>query len=234
MPSADPLDALHGGAALDEGVQVGAGVGAVAGQRDGAEHHLPVAGGGELVQLGQDARLAAAAHRAPRLGNDAVGAAAVAAVLHLDESPGVGLEAVDRQLFKRLAPGVGGDGDDPLVAAQKREDVVEDGAAVGVAADKVRFHQFGRLLGEGLGPAAGHDGDGGGVLPLGAAEPFAALLVAEVGDGAAVDDVDVGPLAFGHHREAVALEQLLQRLGLVQVDLAAEGIKTNAHGVSFH
>ena len=50
----DPLDALHLGALLHQLHEVGAGVEAVAGQGNGAEHHLPVAGGGQLAQLGED------------------------------------------------------------------------------------------------------------------------------------------------------------------------------------
>ena len=51
----DALDALHLGALLHQLHKVGAGVEAVAGQGDGAEHHFPVAGSGQLAQLGEDA-----------------------------------------------------------------------------------------------------------------------------------------------------------------------------------
>ena len=128
---------------------------------------------------------------------------------------------------------MGLDGHNPLVAVQQFLDVVQDGAAVGVAADQVGLHQLGGGLGEGLGIAAGQDGDGAGIFPLGLTQPFAAFLVAEVGDGAAVYNIDVGGLAVRHHGKAAALEQLFQGLGLVQIDLAAKGIKTNAHGSSF-
>ena len=128
---------------------------------------------------------------------------------------------------------MGLDGHNPLVAFQQLLDVVQDGAAVGVAADQVGLHQPGRRLGEGLGVAAGEDGDGAGVVPLGLPQPLAALLVPKVGDGAAVYNIDVGGLALGHHREAVALKQLLQGAGLVEVHLAAKGIKTYSHGISF-
>src|SRR5699024_9489765 len=134
----------------------------------------------------------------PGPGDDAVGAAAVAPVLHLDESAGVGLEALHRQLFKGLAPLVGLDGDDPLVALQQLVHIAQDGPAVGGAADEVGLRHLGGGLGAGLGPAARHDGDGAGVFALGLPQPLAAFLGPEVGDGAAVDDVDVGVLAVGH------------------------------------
>ena len=145
----------------------------------------------------------------------------------------MGLEPLHRQLLEPLALRVGGDGDDPLVAVQQLEHVVEDGFPVAVAADQVGLHELGRLLGESLRVAAGEDGDGAGVLALGPAEPLAALLVAEVGDGAAVHHKDVGLFALRHDGETGGAEHLFQRTGLVQIDLAAKGIKTNSHGVSF-
>ena len=61
--------------------------------------------------------------------------------------------------------------------------------------------ELGRFLGESLRVAAGEDGDGAGVLAFGPAEPLAALLVAEVGDGAAVHHKDVGLFALRHDGE---------------------------------
>ena len=139
------------------------------------------------------------------------------------------LEPLHGQILEQLAPLVGRDGHDPLVAIQQLEHIVEDGFTVAVAADEVGFHEVGRLFGEGLRVAAGQHRDGTGVLTFCAAEPFAALLVAEVGDGAAVDHKDIGLLALRDDGEARAPEHLLQRPGLVQVDLAAKGIKTNSH-----
>ena len=181
------------------------------------------------MQLVEDAGLGAAAHRAAGAGDDAVGALAVAAVLYFNERERMSLEPLHGQLLEQLAPLVGRDGHDPLVAIQQLEHIVEDGFTVAVAADEVGFHEVGRLFGEGLRVAAGQHRDGTGVLTFCAAEPFAALLVAEVGDGAAVDHKDVGLLALRDDGEARAPEHLLQRPGLVQVDLAAKGIKTNSH-----
>ena len=101
---ADALDALHLRALFHQFHKVGAGVEAVAGQGDGAEHDLPVAGGGKLVQLVEDAGLGAAAHRAAGAGDDAVGALAVAAVLYFNERAGVSLEPLHGQILEQLAP----------------------------------------------------------------------------------------------------------------------------------
>ena len=211
----DAFDALHPGALLHQLHEVGAGVEAVAGQGDGAEHHFPVAGSGQLAQLVQDAGLGAAAHRAAGAGDDAVGALAVAAVLYFNKGAGVGLEPLHRQFLEPLALRVGGDGDDALVAVQQLEHIIEDGFPVAVAADQVGLHELGRFLGESLRVAAGEDGDGAGVLALGPAEPLAALLVAEVGDGAAVHHKDVGLFALRHDGETGGAEHLFQRTGLI-------------------
>ena len=127
----------------------------------------------------------------------------------------MGLEPLHRQLFEPLALRVGGDGDDALVAVQQLEHIIEDGFPVAVAADQVGLHELGRFLGESLRVAAGEDGDGAGVLALGPAEPLAALLVAEVGDGAAVHHKDVGLFALRHDGETGGAEHLFQRTGLI-------------------
>ena len=225
----DPLDALHLSAFFHQLHQIGPGVQTVAGQGNGAEHDLAVAGGGQLAQLLQDAVLGAAAHRAAGAGDDAVGTLAVAAVLHLDKGAVVGLEPLHGQLLKQLAPLVGCNGNDALVAVQQLEHIVQDGLAVSVAADEVGLHELGSFLGESLRIAAGEHGHGTGIFALGAAQPLAALLVTEVGHGAAVHHKNIRLFALRHDGEASAPEHLLQCAGLVQVDLAAKGIKTNSH-----
>ena len=225
----DALDALHLSAVLHQLHEVGAGVQTVAGQGDGAEHHLAVAGSGQLAQLGKDAGFAAAAHRAAGPGDDAVGALAVAAVLYLDKGAGVGLEPLHGQLLKFFAALVGCDGNDALVAVQQLLHIVQNGLAVAVAAHKVGLGELGGFLREGLRVAAGKHRDRAGVLALFAAQPLAALLVAEVGHSAAVHDEHIGRFTFLRDGEAVGAEQLFQCAGLVQVDLAAKGIKTNSH-----
>ena len=230
----DALDAWHLGAPFHQLHKVRAGVQAVAGQGDGAEHHLTVAGSRQLTQLGQDAGLIAAAHRAAGAGDDAVGALAVAAILHLDESAGVGLEPLHGQFLKLFAALVRGDGNDAFMAVQELLHIVQNGLAVAVAAHEVGLGELGGFLREGLRVAAGEHRDGTGVLALFAAQPLAAFLVAKVGHGAAVHHKNIRRLVLLRNGKAVGAEHLFQRAGLVQVDLAAKGIKTNSHeGISF-
>ena len=122
-----------------------------------------------------------------------------------------------------------GNGYDALVAVQQFLYVLQDGLAVAVAAHKVGFHELCGLLREGLRVAAGQHRHRTRILALFAAQPLATFLVAEVGHGAAVHDEHVRCFAFLRNGKAVGAEQLFQRAGLVQVDLAAQGIKTNSH-----
>ena len=142
----------------------------------------------------------------------------------------MGLEPFHRQFLKLLAALMRGDGHNALVAVQQLLYVLQDGLAVAVAAHKVGLHELCGLLREGLRVAAGQYRHRTGVLTLFPAQPLAAFLVAEVGHGAAVHNEHVRCLAFLCNGKAVGTEQLFQRTGLVQVDLAAEGIKTNSHG----
>jgi hypothetical protein len=225
----DTLNARHLCALFHQFHKVRAGVQPVAGQRDGAEHHLAVAGSSQLAQFGQNAFLGAAAHRAACAGDDAVGALPVAAVLYLDKGAGMGLEPLHRQLLEQLAALVRGNGHNAFVAVQQLLHVVQNGLAVTVAAHKVGLHELCGLLREGLRVAAGQHRHCTRVLALFAAQPLAAFLVAKVGHGAAVHNEHVCCLAFLRNGKAVGAEQLLQRTGLVQVDLAAQCIKTNSH-----
>ena len=120
----DALDALHLSAVLHQLHKVGTGIQTIAGQGDGTEHHLAVAGSRQLAQFGKDAGFVAAAHRAAGPGDDAVGALAVAAVLYLDKGTGVGLEPLHGQLFKFFAALVGRDGHNALMAVQQLENVI--------------------------------------------------------------------------------------------------------------
>ena len=141
----------------------------------------------------------------------------------------MGLEPLHRQLLELLAALVRGNGYDAFVAVQQLLYVLQNGLAVAVAAHKVGFHELCGLLRESLRVAAGQYRHRTGVLALFAAQPLAALLVAEVGHGAAVHHKNIRFFALRHDGEASAPEHLLQRAGLVQVDLAAKGIKTNSH-----
>ena len=136
----------------------------------------------------------------------------------------MGLEPLHGQFLKFFAALVGLDGNDALVAVQQLLHIVQNGFAVAIAAHKVGLGELGGFLRKGLRIAAGT-----GIFALGAAQPLAALLVTEVGHGAAVHHKNIRFFALRHDGEASAPEHLLQRAGLVQVDLAAKGIKTNSH-----
>ena len=210
--------------------QAGARILAVAGQADARQHHLTITGIGQMPQLLQNALLTAAAHRPPGPGNHTVGTAAVAAVLHLDKGPGVFGKAFDGQFLKPLALLVGANVHNALLLAVQHlaDQLGQDPAGTGPC-HHVGLGDFSGLLGKGLGVAAGEHRHGAGIFPFGAAQPFAALLIAEIGHGTAVDDVDIGFLTGGDHSVAVCLKQLCHGTGFILIHFASQGIKTDAH-----
>ena len=68
------------------------------------------------------------------------------------------------------------------------------------------------------------------MLPAGAADDLAVLLVGQVGDGAGVDDVDLCLGLKGHQGMAPGGARLLNGLGLILIDLAAQGVNSESHG----
>jgi Na+/H+-translocating membrane pyrophosphatase len=69
------------------------------------------------------------------------------------------------------------------------------------------------------------------LLP-GTADDLAGFLVADGGDGTGVDDVGVGRAVKGHKGMAPGGKQLLQRLGLVLIYLAAQGVQGDFHALA--
>ena len=230
----DALNAGHLGGFFNQLYQARTAVGAVARQADGRQHDLLIPGVGQAAQLLQHARLIAAAHRTAGARNNAVGAAAVAAVLDLDKGAGVLGKLIHGQLFKALALLVGADVDDALLlTVQHLLHVGQNRVTVARAGHNVRLGDLGGLVRERLRVAPCQHGHRAGVLALGTAQPFAALLVAEVRHGAAVDDVDIRTFFIGDNGVAVFLKQLGQRARFILVYLAAQGVKSYPHGVRF-
>ena len=229
----DALDARHPGGLFHQLHQRGAGVGAVAGQADGSKHHFFIPGLRQPPQFFQNTFLAAAAHRAAGAGNDAVGALPSAAVLHLHKGAGMLGKPVHGQFLKLLALVMGADVHHTgLLAVQHLPHILQNGPAAAAAGHYIRLCNGGGLLREGLWITPGQHRHRAGVFPLGAAQPFAAFLVSEVGHGTAVHHVHIRRFTAGHHRVAAVLKQLGQRAGLVLIHLAAKGIKGHTH--SFH
>ena len=178
-----------------------------------------------LRRLGADA--------SPGIRDDAVGTKAVAPVLDLDERAGAALEVVDLQ---RLQPRVVlPDVHNPPAVLEEGGEMAGQGAAGRVAQHDVRLGEALRLLGEGLGHAAGERQHGVGVVPPAAAQQLPQLPVAFAGHGAGVDDQPVGGqgrLVAGDklpRLEALGLQKAAHGLGFVLVHLAAQGVKDNFH-----
>ena len=80
------------------------------------------------------------------------------------------------------------------------------------------------LVGMGLGIAAAGRHDGVGVHFFSPTDHLAGFFVTDGGDGAGVDDIGIRRLLKRHQLVSLRRKLLLHGLGLVLVDLAAEGI----------
>ena len=106
---------------------------------------------------------------------------------------------------------------------------VQKAQPVAAAADEVRVDLPGVLRGDlGVAAAQGHQGLRGPLAGL--ADGLAAFLVAGGGDGAAIDDIDVGGVLKGDQGVAAGGEDLLHGLTFVLVHFAPQGVDGYAHG----
>ena len=108
-------------------------------------------------------------------------------------------------------------------------DKLDDAALVGRAADDIGAAELADLIRLYLCIAAADDEDAVGVEGLCAAGGVAGLFVAEGRHGAGIYDIDVGLVGKGDDLMPLLRKQLLERLGLKLVGLAAESIKSNFH-----
>ena len=155
------------------------------------------------------------------IGDDAVGAARIAAVLHLQKGARVLGEALKRHAF----PG-------PLLryVGHHRLRLVPDSFQeadyvlfLAVAQDQVHAGEFQELFTRHLRVAAGDHDAGLRVHARRAPDQSAGLGVGLCRDGAAVYDVDVGGFGEGDHAVPLLLQGLGHGCRLELVDLATEG-----------
>ena len=163
----------------------------------------------------------------PGVRNDAVGAAVVTAVLHLQERPGPAGQASGRQDLEAVQGRVGLRRDGAAV----RYGVFQPGHEVRPAAgapDEVRSQVPG-VRPPGLGIAAAHGHHGLRPLPPDTANHLPGLPVTLRRDGTGVDHVGVRFFREGHHAVAPLPQELFHGLRLVLVDFTAQGIDCRSH-----
>ncbi len=132
---------------------------------------------------GQDA-----AAGSPGIGDDAVAAERVAAVLDLEKGAGVVGEAGQAQCGGcRVIH-------DVADLARVRLEQAADGPLFAVAEDDVKLRNALQVARCNLGVAAGGDYPGIGVLAAGPPDQLAGFRIGAGGDGAGIDDVDIGRL----------------------------------------
>ena len=139
---------------------------AIGRQVDAHQDDFFIAGGGQLGQLQLQIHQRFGADRPPGIGDDAVGAVALAPVLNFDGSPGLFKELSGLHVLKGFPFLVGGDVDHPAAGCQALPDGGQQGGPVVGTGDDVRLSKSLCRVGEGLGETAGQRHLSGGVLPL--------------------------------------------------------------------
>ena len=165
---------------------------------------------------------------APGIGNDAVGAVVVTAVLDLQKRSGAALKAPGREDLKGNAPLIGRHlHGGPAVLCrllQQRQKLLSvPGAEHHIGA------QIGRRLRGGLGETAADADDGLRRPAPGGPDHLPGFPVALSGDGAGVDDVDIRRLRKCGEPMSPGHDHLFHGLGVKLIGLAAKGIKRESH-----
>ena len=234
LQAAQPHPAFRGGGAeglhqIDERAAVPE-VRAPGGNLDPGEHQLPVTLTGKAFRFTDRVRQRQGTDGPAGVGDDAVGAEIDAAILHLEHGPGPSLQSTGAQAL--IGPPAQGVVHPDQRLCQPRPGQVlqrvQKGHALAGAHDQVHLQRADGLR-RGLSVAAAHRHHRAGRALAGLADGLAGFLIAHRRNGAGVDDIGVGLPREGDQRVAPALQFGLQRLGLVLVDLAAQGIDSNSH-----
>ena len=198
---------------------------------DAGEHDLLMSLGQQAAGLLQGFRRRQGAHRSPHVGDDAVAAELVAAVLDLEIGPGPALEAVRGYRAEIMTLHHVGHGKKRAfvfaVLPQQLFHQLGQAAAFLHAHDEVGGLQLFDLRRRPLGVAAADRQQGFRLLLGEAADQVAGLFVRHLGDGAGVDD-DQPRLRDLFLPPARRLEQGGQGRAFLLVDLAAEIMQVEA------
>ncbi len=231
---ADPVEA-HVTGELDGVGEVLPDVRSVAAEVDADEDDFPVTGRFDLGQFCLEVLEGAGTAPAAGGGDDAVGTAAVAAVLDLDEGPGPSEELLDGDVLEGFIPVVGEDVEHFFrclclsLFGEELIYVVDDLFLVPDTGDDVRLVEGRGFVRVGLDHAAAQDDTGVGGHAAEFPDGLAGLLVGDCCDRAGVDDVDVSALRLLGQGEPRAAEAFRQSFGVVLIHFAAERMEIDLH-----
>ncbi len=209
---------------------------------DTREHHFPVTGFYKSPHLFQDILHSAAPDPSPGIGNGAVRAELVAAVLNLDIGPGmpgcafqphlfilIGMADIrHRRSMQRLVPL-------PLLISslpflqifrQNGRDILLPVVADGQVDGRILLHRIPARL-----HVAAHRHHHRVRIELpGPVQHLPALPVGNVGDRTCVHDIDIGSFIKCHNAKSFFLKDLAHYIHFIRIDLAAQIIQCH----SFH
>jgi hypothetical protein len=161
---------------------------APAAEVDTSENDFGIAGGGEALGFSDDPVRGGGAGFAADAGDNAKGAAVIAAVLDLEVGAGtVSGRAFDGGVEEFVLGEDVADVDFGVVGGGVGGDDVADEAFVGVANDPGDAFDLGKIFRGALGIAAGDEDAGRGVVALEAADDLADVLVGRGRDGAGIE-----------------------------------------------
>ena len=188
---------------------------------DPREDDLPVTGPGDRRDPFRDLLRGEAPACAPRVGDDAVAAKGVAAVLDLQEGAGVFREdgrpeAGDPLFIPDVAD------QDPRRACRHFTEDIGNSFLFGVSGDEPDAGDLGDLLRGPLGVAAGDQDGRRRVFPDRPTDELAGLVVGSAGDCTGVDDIAVRRLLERDEGDPAGDERLRDPRRFALVDLAAE------------
>ena len=198
------------------------------------QHQFPEPGICQSFRLGAHVLRRPGTDASPHIGNDAIGAVAVAALLNFHGGAGMLGKTADAQRFKWGSEQILFHGAYPLPACHRFLQQAHHLAPVSIADDQPRPRFLQQLRPVPLRHAPGDDHLRGRIQPQGAAHRLHALFISRPGHGAGVDHIDVRGLVKRPHLITRLLKQFQHRLGIVLVHLAPQGMKRDRrHTQSF-
>ena len=194
---------------------------------DACEHHFLITLSGQGADLFQHLFRSAGAHPSSGVGDDAVAAKLVAAVLHLDKRPGPVRDPVHMQGFVLIGVGdVDHIGHVLPATAEKFIQNVRQACLLVISHYDIHRGVLFQRVGGHLHVAARCHHNGIRVHFLGPVQHLAGFAVRDIGHGAGVDNIYVRLLVKGDDLITAGFQLLLHGLGFVCIYLASKVVKS--------
>jgi len=190
---------------------------------DSRQHHLSESPFLEPLEAMDNPKEVEASAPPPRPGNDAIGAGSVAPVLDLQKGSGVSGKSIDVSIPDFFLPRNIPYADHRARARAGISQEVPNRGLFPVSQDQAYSLYLADLFRIDLGVATRDHDEGRWVEAMGPPDELSGLEVRPVGDGAGIDDVDIGRLRERDELKSAPLEGGAHNLGVELVCLASQG-----------